>query len=84
MNHKQKVIEAIKRRVKLNDDLRNRRKTIKSLETASLNADIELARQIKNVMGGRPVLFDGWQYSIDGDGHLHASESEVTVLDDAK
>jgi len=82
MNHKQKIVEAIRQRQQCIDQVRERRRELQRAETAALNADLEVARQIKNVTARKPVLLGGWIYELDADGKLAVRQAEFEVLRD--
>lgn len=85
MNHKDKIIVAIRNQRDRAEQLTN---AIAELAAAQINLDAaykDVSRQIKNVIGvGKPVLYDGMIYLIDDSGELNVSVSEIEILTPTK
>lgn len=85
MNHKDKIIVAIRNQRDRVEQLNN---AIAELAAAQISLDAanqDICRQIKNVIGvGKPVLYDGLIYLVDDSGELHVSVSEIEILTPTK
>ena len=83
MNHKRKIIEAIKKRCEARVAIEIAKAQLRAANNAAAKADSEVARQIKNVLGpSRKVLFDGHIYSLTPGGELIVSVADFEVLSD--
>lgn len=85
MNHKDKIIAAIRNQRDRAEQLSNARAELASAQANLEAADRDICRQIRNVIGvGKHVLYDGMIYMVDGVGKLHVSVSEIEILTPTK
>ena len=83
MNHRQKVVEAIKRRAECYWDVQQAASELTFAKKSAHEADKDLVRQIKNVLGhDRIVLHEDWTYEISDNDELIARPSGLIVLTD--
>jgi len=85
MNHKDKIIMAIRNQRDRFEQLSTARAELAAAMVNLEAADKDICRQIKNVIGvGKPVLYDGFLYLVDDDDKLHVSVSEIEILSPTK
>lgn len=82
MTDKQKIINAIKHLNAIQDAIIEQRKVMESLDEEHTKAANTLIRQLGNYTNGHPVLFNGWEYSINNNGALCSMKSSLMILED--